>query len=116
MKKSLIPFGVFITLVIIMKVTCPNESDHKEKICWGINQAINEKIGDSDVSIEGIFRWGGKMVLKKGAKFFIDQSISVKDYFVLSIGYYTFNDTMTLSLWVCSTTSSLMTKMTYLKN
>ena len=66
--------------------------DHKEKICWGINQAINEKIGDSDISIEGIFRWGGKMVLKKGAKFFIDQSISVKDYFVLSIGYYTFND------------------------
>jgi len=74
-----------------MFVTCPKENDHKEAICLAINKAVDEKLGESSLSLSGLFTYGGKLAIKKGAELFIDSTIEVESYGLLSIGRYTFD-------------------------
>ena len=92
MKKLLIFAALLAVLGIAMMMTCPKEHEHKDAICLSLNQAIDEKIGDGGLSIQGIINYGSKIALKKVAKVFIDANVDVKNYGVLSIGRFTFGD------------------------
>ena len=74
-----------------MITTCPKENDHKDAICIAINEAIDEKLGESDFSLQGIVKGVGKWVVKKTVALFIDSYVEVENYGLLSIGRYTFN-------------------------
>jgi len=91
MKKSGLTIIIFVLLGLVMFVTCPKENDHKEAICLAINKAVDEKLGESSLSLSGLFTYGGKLAIKKGAELFIDSTIEVESYGLLSIGRYTFD-------------------------
>ena len=92
MKKLLIFVALLAVLGIAMMMTCPKEYEHKDAICLSLNQAIDEKIGSGGLSIQGIINYGSKIALKKVVKVFIDANVDVKNYGVLSIGRFTFDD------------------------
>ena len=93
MKKLWIFLFILAVLGIAMMVTCPKEEEHKDAICLSLNQAIDEKIGTGGVlTLEGIINLGGKIAWERVAKVFIDANVDVKNYGVLSIGRFTFDD------------------------
>ena len=79
-------------LGVVMFATCPKENDHKDAICLAINKAVDEKLGDSSLSLQGVVNFAGKWAIKQGANLFIDSYVKVESYGLLSIGRYTFND------------------------
>lgn len=91
MKKSTLSIIVIALVGLIMLVTCPKENDHKETICLAINEAVDEKVGDSGFSLEGLIKYGAKYTIKEAAELFIDSNVEVQSYGLVSIGRYTFN-------------------------
>ena len=91
MKKSGLTIIIIVLLGLVMFVTCPKENDHKEAICLAINKAVDEKLGESSLSLSGLLNYGGKLAIKKGAELFIDSTVEVESYGLLSIGRYTFD-------------------------
>ena len=75
-----------------MIVTCPKESDHKDAICLSVQKAVDEKLGDGGLSIEGLLNIAGKMTINNIARSFVDSNVTVQNYFLLSMGRYTFNE------------------------
>ena len=82
---------MIIVIGLFMMMMCPKEKDHKDAICLAINQAVDEKFGESSLSISGIINYGSKFALKKVAWLFIDSNVTVDNYGLLSIGRYTFD-------------------------
>ena len=91
-KKGFLSIIALVILALVMIATCPKEKDHKDAICLAINKAVDEKLGDSDLSLQGFVNFAGKWVIKQGANLFIDSYVTVENYGLLSIGRYTFND------------------------
>ena len=91
MNKSVLSIIVVILLGLVMFVTCPKENDHKDAICLAFNKAVDEKLGESSLSLEGAVNFAGKWVIKQGANLFINSYVEVENYGLVSIGRYTFN-------------------------
>ena len=91
MKKSFFLVVLVVLVGFFMLATCPKDNDHKEAICLSINKAVDEKFGDSSLSISGLINYGSKLAIKNAARLFIDSNVEVQNYGLLSIGRYTFN-------------------------
>ena len=91
MKKSGLSIIIIVLLGLVMFVTCPKENDHKDAICLAINKAVDEKLGDSSLSLSGLLNYGSKFAIKKAAQLFVESTVEVDSYGLVSIGRYTFN-------------------------
>jgi len=81
--KKLIAFIVFIGLIVLLAMTCPDEKQHRETISARFSAAAKQKVSEelgSSIAILG----GG--LTKLGAKLAVNEAIQVDDYFIFSVG------------------------------
>ena len=91
MKTIIFSILIIVVVGLFMLTTCPKEQDHKDAICLAVNKAVDEKCGDSSLSIAGMINYGGKFAIKQLASLFIDSNVTVDNYVFWSVGRYTFN-------------------------
>ena len=91
MNKTALSIIIIVVLGLVMFVTCPKKNDHRDAICLAINKAVDEKFGESSLSLSGLLNYGGKFAIKKAAQLFVESTVEVDNYGLLSIGRYVFN-------------------------
>jgi len=88
MKSTLITLLVILGLCIIAVVTCPDRQAHKDAMMDVINTSIHHSMNSSDPDDTGLSSLFGSLG-SNIASFFFDDRLSVKNYFVCSIGLFT---------------------------
>lgn len=88
MKSTLITLLVILGLCVIAVVTCPDRQAHKDAMMDVINTSIHHSMSSSDPDDTGLSSLFGSLG-SNIASFFFDDRLSVKNYFVCSIGLFT---------------------------
>lgn len=96
-RKRNILLSVLFGFLVLLVVTCPSESAHKERISTVVKQGIGMSSGADD---DG---WGTFFQLIGGgiADYAVDQMLEVNSYFLFSVGSITYdNETKPLTVGV----------------
>ena len=88
MKSTLITLLVILGLCAIAVVTCPDRQAHKDAMMDVVNQSIHHSMNPSDPEDDGLSILFGSLG-SNIAGFFLDDRLSVKNYFVCSTGIFT---------------------------
>ena len=85
MKKILITLLVILGIGAVAVVTCPDRQTHKDAIMAVVNESINDGLGTTDHETQGLSAIFGS-IGSSVAGYFIESRLTVKNYFVFSIG------------------------------
>ena len=85
MKKLIITLLIIIGLGAVAVVSCPDRQDHKDAIMEVINGAINDELQGSDAGEQALSALVGS-IGSSVAGYLIDNRLTVKNYFVFSVG------------------------------
>ena len=85
MKKILITLLVILGIGAVAVVTCPDRQTHKDAIMAVVNESINDGLGTTDPETQGLSAIFGS-IGSSVAGYFIESRLTVKNYFVFSIG------------------------------
>ena len=85
MKKILIILIVVVGLGAAAGGSGPDRQDHKDAIMAVVNGAINDGLQTQDKDVQGISAFLGS-IGSSVAGYFLDNRLTVKNYFVLSVG------------------------------
>ena len=88
MKSTLITLLVILGLCVIAVVTCPDRQAHKDAMMDVINKSIHHSLSPSDPEDAELSAFFGSLG-SNIAGFFLDDRLSVKNYFVCSTGIFT---------------------------
>ena len=85
MKKVLIALLIILGLGGVAVISCPDRQDHKDAIMEVVSGAINDELQTSDKDVQELSAFFGS--LGSGvAGFLLDKRLTVKNYFVFSVG------------------------------
>ena len=85
MKKVIVPVLVIVALVAVAVVSCPDRQAHKDAIMSVVNAGINDELQVEDESAQALGALFGS-IGSSVAGYFIDNRLSVDNYFVCSVG------------------------------
>ena len=85
MKKSLLTLLILLGLGAVAVVSCPDRQDHKDAIMEVVNGAINDGLQTSDKEANELSAFFGS-IGSSVAGYLLDNRLTVKNYFVCSVG------------------------------
>lgn len=85
MKKLLITLLVLLGFGAVAVISCPDRQDHKDAIMEVVSGAINDELQTSDKDLQEISAFFGSLG-SSVAGYLLDNRLTVKNYFVFSIG------------------------------
>lgn len=85
MKKLLITLLVLLGFGAVAVISCPDRQDHKDAIMEVVSGAINDELQTSDKDSQEISAFFGSLG-SSVAGYLLDNRLTVKNYFVFSIG------------------------------
>ncbi len=91
--KKLIALLIVTIIAALLVITCPDKKMHREAITTAISEIMYEKAAsDSTKKVTG---WDelGNMFVTKAADVFLSTNLTVKNYFVISVGEFHFGNT-----------------------
>lgn len=83
MKKAIVKILIILGILAVAVISCPDRQDHKDAIMAVVNDTISDELGTEEQGLSAIFSSIGSSV----AGYFIDNRLTVKNYFVCSVGY-----------------------------
>lgn len=88
MKKSLITLLILLGLGAVAVISCPDRQDHKDAIMEVVSGAINDELQTSDKDSQEISAFFGSIgsIGSSVAGYLLDNRLTVKNYFVFSVG------------------------------
>jgi hypothetical protein len=78
--KKFITFVVILGVLLVMMLTCPKAEDHKEAITTAYRESVKKNTIIPDFLVKDLL------------KGWVNNTISVKDFVLISIGTYSMND------------------------
>ena len=85
MKKLIIPLLIIFAVVAVAVISCPDRQAHKDAIMEVVGDAINDGLQTSTDGVQELSAIFGSIGTSV-AGYFIDNRLTVKNYFVCSIG------------------------------
>ena len=85
MKKLLITLLILLGLGAVAVISCPDRQDHKDAIMEVVSGAINDELQTSDKDSQEISVFFGS-IGSSVAGYLLDNRLTVKNYFVFSVG------------------------------
>lgn len=86
MKKLIITLLIFAGIALAMVVTCPDSEAHKNAFKEAANEAVQQELNSASNSNDFTAALGG-LIGNYFVDNLVDSRMSVKNYFVCSIGY-----------------------------
>lgn len=84
MKKLTITLLLFVGAAVVLTMTCPDAESHKNAFKEAANQAVQQELGQTS-------EFAGALIGGLLGNYFVDNLVdsrmSVKNYFVCSVGY-----------------------------
>lgn len=89
MSKKLISIIIFIAVILVAIVTCPNKQAHKDAVAEKMNSAIkaillNDSTNNSKGDLERGFAALGTLIAQKVFEATIESNLQVNNYFIFS--------------------------------
>lgn len=85
MKKLIITLLILLGIGAVAVVTCPDRQAHKEAIMSLVNESINDELHTDDKDAQALSALFGS-IGSSVAGYFLDNRLTVKNYFVFSVG------------------------------
>ena len=85
MKKLIISLLVILGICAVAVISCPDRQDHKDAIMEVVSGAINDELQTSDKDSQEISAFFGS-IGSSVAGYLLDNRLTVKNYFVFSVG------------------------------
>ncbi len=85
MKKVIITLLVLLGIAAVGVVSCPDKEAHKDAIMAVVKETINEEMKSEDDGLQGLGVLFGS-IGSSVAGYFIDNRLTVKNYYVYSVG------------------------------
>lgn len=85
MKKVLIALLILLGVGAVAVVSCPDRQDHKDAIMEVVSGAISDELQTTDKDSQGISAFLGSLG-SNVAGYLLDNRLTVKNYFVFSVG------------------------------